>query len=920
VLGAKIALAVIFTAVFFVAMWGNLVLADRLAPRFPPPGPEEDAIRQYREAIGGRIGLVRIGVSLAFAMIAGIGVSGQWNQWILFRNSVDFGTVDPLHGRDIGFYVFRLPFLSFVVDWAFAGLIIVLLATTVAHYLNGGIRFQTTRERVTPQVKVHLSVLLGVLALLRTADYWLQRFELNFSSRGFVHGASYTDVEAQLPALNLLVWISVEAASLFLVNIRLRGWVMPVIAVGLWAFVSLVVATIYPAFIQRFRVEPAESDREAPYIARNIDATRAGFDLADVDVRDFDFNEDLTAEDLEQNEGTIRNIRLWEPAILARTYQRLQEVRGFYRFNDVDVDRYIIDGQPTQVVLSARELKPEGLPTQSWENEVLAYTHGYGLVLSPANSVTRDGQPDFLVKDVPPSGEPVVDQPAIYYGEKLPSYAVVGTSRDEIDFPAEGGLQQSRYDGSGGVSMSSFVRRAAFALRFGDINPLISNFVSNDSRILFHRDILTRVENAAPFLSYDADPYPVIIDGRIMWIIDAYTTTNEYPYSQEADTSRLEAESGLRHGFNYVRNSVKVVIDAYHGSMRFYVIDPTDPIVMAYRKAFPELFTSGDEVSDELRAHFRYPEDLFRVQTNMWGRYHIGDPIEFFSQSDGWNVAQDPGSGRITGGVATSEQIVENGVVVGSREARMDPYYLLMKLPGERAEEFLALQPFVPTSEDDTRKELSAFMVARSDPEHFGKLVVFVMPRNRQIDGPSIVDGRIQQAPDVSQLVTLLNESGSRVLQGNLLVIPIEGSLLYIRPLYVEAQATQVPELKKVVVVFGDAVVMRNTFEEALTDLFAGRTTPDPSLLDPLTGEVPDVSVGPDLSGTVLELLQQADALFAEADAALARGDLGTYQSKNDEAAALVAEALRQSGSAGSDSGGDGSGTTTSTSEPADSA
>jgi hypothetical protein len=437
------------------------------------------------------------------------------------------------------------------------------------------------------------------------------------------------------------------------------------------------------------------------------------------------------------------------------------------------------------------------------------------------------------------------------------------------------------------------------------VNPIISDLMTSESKILYNRDIRDRVQTAAPFLEYDADPYPVILDGRIFWIIDAYTTSSNYPYSQRADTDRLPGHSGLNSRFNYVRNSVKVVVDAYHGTMRFYVIDDEDPIIAAYRKAFPELFTSGDEVPDELRAHFRYPEDLFRVQTNMWGRYHITNPSAFYSQTDAWNIAQDPGTGEISEQANTETQFNPDGTVRVTREIRMDPYYLLMRLPEEETEDFLILQPFVPVSEGDTRKELSGFMVAKSDPDNYGQLEMFVMPRNQQVDGPAIVDGRIQQAPDIAELVTLLNSAGSRVLQGNLLVIPVENSLLYVRPLYVQGQGTPVPALKKVVVVFGNQVIMRDTLKDALAATFGD--APDTEEQPRIPDDLSDVGDG---DGAVAEgvaaLLEQATEAFAAADQALRNGDLAEYQRRNEQGRELVQQAREQAA-------GEGGGTTTTT-------
>ncbi|MFP5377936.1 MAG: UPF0182 family protein [Acidimicrobiia bacterium] len=884
VLWSKVGLALLFSAVFAGLLWVNLAAARRLAPPVRPPGPEEEGLRQILLVIESRPRLVHGAVAVVMGLLFGVGVAGRWNDWILFRNSVSFGVDDPLFGRDVGFYVFQLPVLAFVANWLFAALIIVALVTAGAHYVHGGLRFQVQRRRVTPQATAHLSVLFGAVALLKAAGYYLDRFELALSERGVVQGATYTDVNAKLPAIELLIVISLLTAGLFLYNVRQQRWTLPAIAVGLWALVALVAGTVYPAVIQRFRVEPAESTKEAPFIERNIAATRTAMGLDDVTVRDFAYDEGLEAEALVGNAETIRNVRLWDPQVLRRTYQRLQEVRTFYRFTDVDVDRYAVQDAKTQILLSARELSPDSLPSDTWENRHLAFTHGYGAVLSPANAVTSDGQPDFLVKNIPPQGEPEITQPRLYHGEAIGGYAIVNSGRDEIDYLREDGTAvTNRYDGKGGVGIGSIVRRVAFALRFADVNPAISGFMTPESRILYLRDVRERVQAVAPFLHYDADPYPVVIDGRITWLIDAYTTSDRYPYAEANDGGRVSQASGLNHRFNYVRNSVKVAVDAYDGDPVFYRVDPDDPIAAAYAKAFPELFRDADEVPDELRAHFRYPEDLFRVQTDMWGRYHIGDPAEFYSQSDRWTLAQDPGSGAPA--PATTAPPPGAPQPRPATEGRMDPYYLLMKLPGARSTEFLILQPFVPFSEDDSRRELSAFMVAKADPGDYGQLEVFVMPRDRQVDGPAIVNARINQEPEVSQLITLLSRAGSEVLLGNLVIIPVEQSLIYVRPLYVQATgANAVPELKKVIVAFGDRIAVRDTFQDALVAVFGA--APETLEEGPVGAEEPEPGEGPtaDLPQEVRQHLDAAAKAFDEADAALRAGDLVSYAQKAEEA------------------------------------
>ena len=896
VLGAKVVLALIFTGAFFLLMWVNLVIADRLAPPFRPAGPEEEFIERYHELVGGRAGLVRGITAGLLAVIAGAGVSSEWNSWILFTNSRSFGVKDPQFNTDVGFYVFRLPFLSFLVGWLFAALLIVLIVTAVAHYLNGGIRMTAQQNRVTPQVKAHLSVLLGLLALVKAAGYWLQRFDLTVSSRGFVDGAGYTDVKAQLPAINLLLLISLASVVLFIVNIWRRGWTLPILAVGLWAMVAVVAGAIYPQFVQRVQVTPNEPEKERPYIVRNIEATRVALGLGDGQVEEvpFDLETDKSLIDLEANEASVRNIRIWDPSpeVLGKTFPQLQRVRDYYRINDVDVDRYVLDGEPTQVVLSVRDLNTGNLPRDTWTARHLTYTHGYGMVVAPANAKETTGEPVFVGKDVPYDTDAEslrLEQPSVYFGERLSQYVVVGTKQRELNFQDDTGTQFASYDGADGVPMDNIVKRAAFALRFGDLNPLISDQLTGSSKILYIRDIRERVEALAPFLHYDADPYPVISDGRIKWIIDAYTTTSRYPYGEQADNTQLAAGSGLDHSFNYVRASVKAVVDAYNGTVDFYVMPVDDPIIDAYRNAFPSLFSDFADMPDDLKQHLRYPEDLFRVQTNMWARYHVEEPGDFYAGNDYWDVARDPGTAGAGAGTAITN---EQGETIQTRDARIDPYYLFTQLPGDTEPGFILLRPFVPTSREDDSQLLTAFMVGRSDLEEYGQLQVFVMPRSNLPNGPALVQGEIQSDEEVSRQETLLGGTGSSVSFGSLTAIPIDGGLVYVRPFYVTSNQTEVPGLEKVIVYFEGEVAIRDTLKEALAAIFGD--APDTLEEDPGTTPPGEEEPEGSLDEQVAQLLLEARELFAEADAALREdGDLGTYAEKSDEARAKIAQAER---------------------------
>ncbi len=908
-----------FTLLFFVVCYVNLVIAERLAP-LPDLGPDDELLVRYRELVGPRRRLVRAVITALLALIAGVGASSRWEQWMLFISGGSFGTDDPLHHRDAGFYVFDLPFLSFLVDWAFASFVIVLLVTTVAHYLNGGIRLQGPR-RVSPQVKAHISVLLALLAITKAADYLLSRYQLLLSTRGVVGGATYTDVNAQMPALSLLLLISVLCAVLLLVNISRRGWALPIVAVGLWVLVALVAGELYPWFIQNFQVQRRESAQEAPYIGHNIDATRRALGLHNVEERDFDYTSSPDSSVISENPETVRNIRLMDPVVVDETFQNLEGQQGFYGFNDVDVDRYPIgpDGASTQVVISTRDLNPDKLPSTTWESRHLIYTHGYGAALAPANAATSKGRPVFLVKGVPVQIDPSVadvvplERPELYYGQGLDGadekgYAIVATTRQE-----QSGGGETTYQGEGGVAMTGFFRRAAFFLRFGHLEALTSDYLTEDSRVLYVRDIVRRARKVAPFLKFDADPYPVITGGRIKYVLDGYTTTDSYPYAQQVDTTTiLDQRSGLWGvPLNYVRNSAKVVIDAYDGTVDIYMSDELygeqDPLIRAYDKAFPGLMQPIDEMDETLRAHLRYPEDLFKIQTAMWGHYHIDEPGEFYEQSDRWSVAQDPGRDVSSGRTGTT------AVDGPATRERIRAYYQQMKLPGSERDEFLIFRPFVPYSTDDTKKQLTSFMVAKSDPDNYGKLEVFTMTRrladgtrerNRQVDGPMIVNDNIFSDFTVSQQITLLSGQGSQVELGNLLVVPLNNSLLYVRPLYVQAKtANGVPEIRRVVATIGDQIVVGNTLAEALQKLFPGTDVDTQEGADEQTdegtpdgGEAPDAEepTVPNGGGEVPDLIERALQLFLEADEALKSGgvaSLSEYQEKIREAQELIEQA-----------------------------
>jgi uncharacterized membrane protein (UPF0182 family) len=942
-LAARVAPALVFTVVFFVIMFANLVIADRLAPKYRAMGPEDELIARYQQVAGPYTMRIRIGVSLFFALIAGIGVSSQWKQWVLFTHYQSFDRVDPQFHKDIGFYVFQLPFLKFIAEWLFAGLVIVLIVTAVEHYLNGGIRFQSPFQRVTPQVKAHLSVILAVMALVKTAQYYLGRFELNFSNRGVVQGAGATDVKAQLPALNLLIFISIVAAALFLWNIRRRGWVLPVIAVGLWAFVSLVIGTIYPAAYQQFKVGPNEYQAEKKYIDRNIRATRDAFGLDAVKPNQFDFTTlkalgDTEAQELiDSNTGTIGNARLWDPNVIHETFNTLQNLQTYYQIGGVDIDRYLIDGKVQQVLIAARGLNSADLPSQSFVNRHIVYTHGYGAVASPSNSAESGGDPNFYLRDVPVKDTGIkmdAGPPSeIYFAENLSSYVLTGAEQKEFNYQRSGATDQfTRYKGKDGVKLSNIVRRAAFALRFGSLDPLISGQINSNTKLLMERDIRARVEKLAPFLQFDADPYPVVLGDRTLWVMDAYTTTDRYPYGQS-----LDGDGSLSSSFNYVRNSVKATIDAYEGTVTFYVVDKSDPIIKAYESAFPDLFTDGSRMPQAVRDHLRYPEDLFRSQAAMFGRYHVTEPKRFYDGSAKWLVSPDPGSGRVSSELVSALSAAASGGATATTNApqaatstgrRIDPYYLNLRLPGSKEDNFIITVPFVPVSSGNSQTRLVSFLTANSDPDKYGQMEVFTMPTGQTVLGPVQVNNQIIRTPAVSTAITLLNQQGSQIIQGSMQLIPVGNSLIYVRPFYAQSRGESSYPLFQFVVVFSqnNDAFCGPTVQDALDQMLGRKeratacnvsgvlpgtgantptttttTTPGGATTTAPATTAPTSTTIPPASGSAQDLLDQAAAKLDQAQTALDQNppDLGRYQQLVEEATTLVKQAREKQAQGG---------------------
>lgn len=906
-LSARLTLGIGATLVFFVILWVNLLIADRLAPKFRPmTGPEDDVVIRYRQLVAGRQRVMSFGLALLVALVPGVGAASQWKEWLLFRYGGSFGRADEQFGVDIGFYVYKLPFLSQVVDWLFAFLLVTAIIVAIVHYLNGAIRLQPMGERITQNAKAQLSIILAIAALVKAADYVLQRFELTFAPGTSFDGAGYTSVNARIPAIEFLILISVFVAVLLIANIWRRGWVMPGIVVALWVLVALVVGTVYPAFVQRFQVSPAELAKESEFIERNISATRTALGLGKVEEVDFDYQRTVTPEAIEGQRANLTDARLLDPAVIQPTIQELEFEREFYRFDDVDVDRYVVDtpvGEATPptrvpVVVSARELNPDGIKDATWEKLHLIFTHGYGLALAPANTTNARGEPDFLVRGIPAqtTGLPPLERPEIYHGEDMEGYAIVGTDQKELSTDQV----STKYTGTSGVALDSVFRRAAFALRFSEIEPLISSNLTDESKVIYLRDIKERVSTIAPYLSLDTDPYPVMVDGRIKYIIDGYTTAATYPYAEEVDSRSIDPS--LTGSFNYMRNSVKAVVDAYDGTVTLYLTDTLyggekDPIIRAYAKAFPDLYQT--EIPETLSRHFRYPELMFKVQTTMWGRYHQSDPSVFFNNSDRWNIAQQPANSASTS-VTTDPASGE----ATTNLPRIEPYYQMMQLTPDSQPEFLLTRPFVLASDDESGRSLTAVMVASNDPGSYGELRQIVMASGEdgasapKVDGPLQANQNIVTYPPVSQYQTIVGRSGSSVRYGNMLILPFGDSLLYVRPIYAKAEQSGRYALTRVAVANGDEVGFGETVDLAVADLLDGdgegaaadpETTTEPDSGDGSTTTTTAPPADGDLSAT--ELLAAADAKFTEADDKLKAGDLGGYQAAVAEARELVRQA-----------------------------
>ena len=788
--------------------------------------------------VGSRLLRILLGVIAALVTLTlASSAAASWMTVLRFQNQTTFGLSDPIFGFDAGFFVFRLPFYRAALGWVMGLVVVTLIGNALVYVFSGRIR--------RAQAIGHLSVLAALSLLGTAANYQLQRWALLQSSAGAVYGAGYTDVNARMPLFVLMTAVVGVGGLLLLVNIYIRRWKLLLFVGIAWLALTLI-GQFYPAAVQRFTVEPNELALERQYIENNIALTRFAYGLDAIEESDYQVTGELTAGDIADSSGTLENVRLWDWMPLRTTYEQIQEIRTYYTFNDVDIDRYTIDGRLRQVNLAVRELDIEQMreDARTWINRHLIYTHGYGLCLSPVADLSEEGLPRLLVRNIPPeSDSPVldVDRAEIYFGEKTSDYVIVNTSEDEFDYPQGDKNVYTRYEGGAGVPMGGLLRRLAFALRFNSTPILLSNAIRADSRVLFHRVLADRVEMVAPMLWLDADPYPVILDGRILWLYDAYTWTDRFPYSKPTQ------------GLNYIRNSVKIVLDAYTGEMTFYVVDPNDPLVKTYQDIFPHLFTPVEEMDPDLRSHWRYPEQLFLIQANLYGAYHMRDPRVFYNQEDLWD---------------TPFEIRE------STQTEMAPYYVTLRLPGADQVEFMMIRPYVPTG----KQNMIAWLYADSDGPDYGTLGVFKFAKESLVYGPMQVESRIDQDALISQQLALWNQRGSSVYRGNLIVIPLNGTLLYIEPLYLQAEASRLPELKRVVVAHGNRVVMATSLSSGLAQVLGETPVTEGTTEETGVGEA---TVGA-LPTNAAELALSAQSHYEAAQACLERGDWVCYGAELD--------------------------------------
>ncbi|MBB5936835.1 hypothetical protein FHS42_003912 [Streptomyces zagrosensis] len=888
-LTTKIGLFFVFGLLMATAVGVNIWLAHRLRPPLSAMSLEQQSLDRYRMGIDPYKKWLLIGVTALVGLISGASASGQWRTWLLWVNGVSFGQKDAQFHKDVSFYAFDLPWYRFLLSFGFAATVLSLIAATLVHYLYGGLRITSPGARATAAATGHLSVLLGIFVALKAVAYWLDRYGLAVKSSdlketGNWTGLKYVDAHAYLPAKTILFCIAVICALLFFATLWRRTWQLPVIGFGLMVLSAILIGGLYPAIVQKFQVQPNEQAKEAPYIKKNIEATRKAYGIDKAEVRDYSGVSDASNEKLRGAADTTASMRLLDPNVVSPTVQQLQQVRGYYQFpQTLDVDRYKTkDGKEQDTVIGLRELNIDGIPERNWINDHFKYTHGFGAVAAKGTSTTKTGAPDFTERNLPSKGELGSYEQRVYYGEKTKQYSIVGGPQTELDYSDDNGEKSYSYEGKSGVNLSNPINRAAYAVAFNEPQIVYSGAIGKGSRILYNRTPKERVEAVAPWLTIDGDAYPAVIKGRIQWIVDAYTTTSGYPYASRTtlgDTTEDSLTDGQRevvaqeNKVNYIRNSVKATVDAYDGSVKLYEWDTKDPVLKTWRKAFPGTVKDRDQISGELMEHLRYPQDLFKVQRELLTRYHVEDPEQFYSGSEVWQIPDDP----------------------TNRGTSVPPYYLSMKMPGQEDQRFSLTTTFTPNQ----RENLGAFMAVDADAESkdYGTIRMLKLPSETTVSGPQQVQSKFNSDTEIADKINILKRGDSEVKYGNLLTVPLENGLLYVEPVYVRGAGTNYPLLKKVLVTFGDQTAFENTLDRAL-DVVFGKKSPSPT--EPPKNE-PDKPDEPSADPTVREALQDAQEAIDAGQEALKKEPqdweaFGKSQSDLKEALERAAKAEKAAG------------------------
>ncbi len=869
----QVVLFIVGAALMIAIVGGNMVLAHRTRPMFGPGmfGAPQGADR-YRVALDPHRRLVFLVGMGVLALFTGSSTAGLWKTWLQFVNRTPFNEKDAQFGLDLSFFVFTMPFLRMLLNFLFTAVILSIIAATIVHYLYGGFRISSPGGvHATRAARAHLSVLLGVFVLLKAAAYWLDRYSLVFSDRGKTFGASYTDVHAVLPAKGILAVISLICALIFFAGVIRPGGMFPGVAFGLLVLSAVLIGTVYPSLVEQFQVRPNQQSKEQAYIQRNIDATRKAYGVDTAKVTEYSAKTDTDASVLQTEASAIPGMRLLDPSLLSPTFQQKQQIRGYYQFPEqLDIDRYPVDGKPRDTVVAVREIgrPPEG--QRNWINDHLVYTHGFGFVAAPGNKVDSSGLPVFSERDIPPVGDLGDYEPRIYFGENSPDYSIVGGPKSarpiELDYPQQGqagadqnntGQVNNTYEGKGGVSIGNFFRRLLYAVKYGETNLLLNSNINDESRILYNREPVQRIQQVAPFLTLDRDPYPAVVDGRIVWIVDAYTTSDSYPYSErksleslttDVQSSRLGVPQVPRDEINYIRNSVKATVDAYDGTVTLYAWDESDPVLKTWEKAFGGVVKPASQITPGLRAHLRYPADLFKAQREILTSYHVTDANAFFSGQDFWKVPEDPATGK----------------------SKQPPYYVTMKMPGSETERFSLTTTFVPNQ----RQNMAAFMAVdatASGPNP--PLEILQLPSTTAIQGPPQAQNLFESNTTVSTELNLLRGGGTDVLYGNLLTLPFGGGLLYVEPVYIQPRAEtsgKYPTLRRVLVLYGEKVGFGPTLSNALEQVFGGTVaTPPDQTPDQTANQPPGQVTPPESTSALTSALDRAQQAYDDSQKAL---------------------------------------------------